>query len=353
MSAYSRANSSEDNIALSLRRFLRLLLLRDKPTRQEIAKSGGFSPASVTISSKWLTEHEFLRKVSERTSNSKRPVERLNLRCLPLSVLAVRLSSLEVASDLLDSTGTILSSQKRDILNATQAQIFKALGEEILVAQARADELGKPMLSIVLSVDGQVSHPDAGMIFNLNGLEDWQPCAPKAIHPIMSGFHPVTHWTQAVCKLHGLARRLQTDDHVAYFDVRPRDLHFAMMHNGVVTQGEIGTSGNFLHQTVQAKGPACFCGRPGCLDALLRAGEATPEMVFGAIQRLIEKERIQHVGIEWKSVPADVEHAIQETLQRSLVMVNDGREIEFQGLSLLGVETTLLHRINALQSMNG
>lgn len=351
---FSSRVSANGGAALSLKRFLRLLLLRDTATRQEIGRLGGYSSAAVTLSSQWLLEHDFLVKSPVRVDGSKRPVEILELRPLTRLLLAIRLGSTGVASDLLDSTGAVLASFRRENPQATQAGIFEALGEELILAQARAEEFGKPLGGIVLSVDGLVSEPTAGIIFRLNGLLDWVPCAPKAMHPAMRGFNPVIHWTQAVCKLYGLARRLKTDSRIAFFDVRTRDVHFAIMHHGVVTLGGIGTSGSFLHQSIQADGPACYCGRPGCLDALLRVGKAPEQLVFGAILRLLEDEGIHHLGLEWHhAAPAGLSEAIGRTTLRSLVQITDGGELERQGLALLGIEAALLEHINALQRPRG
>ncbi len=345
----SSLTSPSSRIAVSLEKFLRLLLLRGTATRLELGRHSGFSSASVTLGSQWLLENDILQKSTVRLASSKRPVEQLALRTLPWSLLAIRLSADGVMSDLLDSTGEVIGSFNREIPDCSQAAIFEAVGEELRVAQARGGELGKPVLGLVLSVDGLVSEPEAGIIFHLNGLPGWVPCAPKAMHPAMVGMRPVIHWTKVVCKLHGLARQLKTDDRIAYFEVLPRDLHFALMHQGVVTRGRLGTSGDFLHQTVQAGGPACFCGRPGCLDALLRAGKASPAMIYGAIQRLLEQKQIQHLGIEWKNAPVSVTNAFRSTSLHSIVSISEGQEIERRGLALLGTEATLLHLIDRLQ----
>ncbi|MDR1281939.1 MAG: ROK family protein [Opitutaceae bacterium] len=341
--------SPSSRTAVSMEKFLRLLLLRGTATRQEIGRHSGFSSASVTLGSQWLLENDILRKSTIRVASSKRPVEQLALRTLPWSLLAMRLSATGVLSDLLDSTGEVIESFDREIPDRSQAAIFAAIGEELRVAQSRGEETGKPVLGLVLSVDGLVSEPEAGIIFHLNGLAGWVPCAPKAMHPAMTGMQPVIHWTRIVCKLHGLARQLGTDDSIAYFEVLPRDLHFATMHRGVVTRGRLGTSGDFLHQTVQASGPACFCGRPGCLDARLRAGKASSAMIYSAIQRLLEQRQIRHVGIEWRDAPASVKEAFRGAPLHTVVSVSEGHETERQGLALLGTEAALLHLVDRLQ----
>src|SRR5690606_9209116 len=134
---------------------------------------------------------------------------------------------------------------------------------------------------------------------SLNGTNHWIPCQPKHIHPTLSTIGVVHQWTTTVCKLYGLAQKRGTDDRVGYFHIRDKQLRIATCYDGIVSLGNLGTSGAFLHRSVSKTGPTCYCGRVGCLDALLRQGEATPLQLGQAIQQFIDNTGIEHVGLEW------------------------------------------------------
>lgn len=349
----SHASSTADLTAFrqpsSLERLLRSLFLRGEATRAEIGRQTGFSLASVTLGSQWLVENDYVEKAAVRRVTSKRPVEMLSLKSLPWLLLCVRVSAQEVSSELVDSTGAVTAEFSRALEEPTQEAIFTALGEEICSAEQQAAESGKPLYSVVLSIDGMISSPAAGVIFSLNAMKQWVACSPKFVHPILAKYPGVAQWTRTVCKLHGLAQELKLDHRIAYFEVHPRDLHFAAMHNGVVTQGGIGTSGAFLHQTVLPDGPACYCGRTGCLDALLRAGQAPLELIYGAIQRFLEFRDIAHLGLEWKESPVTVQSAFCSAALRTVRVVTNGDVMERRGLALLGAEAAILDQISREQ----
>ncbi len=335
---------------LSQDRFLRLLLLQGAATRHELGKQSGFSASSITLRSQWLMERGFLQKSSERLQHSKRPVETLSLRTQPWSTLAVRLTADSLCADTLDSTGNVESSFSQPLHGNRPAAIFTEFGKAYLIAKERGEQLGRPIRGIALSVDGVISEPRAGMIFQINKLKDWVPCQPKFMHPAIPNTLFLSQWTASTCKLHGLARQLKTDNRIAYFHIDQTDLHLATIHEGIVTLGSHGTSGYFLHQTLQPDGPPCYCGRSGCLDASLRAGKATPAMIYGAIQRLLEQSKIEHLGLEWPGCPENIQEAFRASVPRSVVMIQSGTELERSGLALLATETALLRETEALQS---
>lgn len=336
--------------ALSLERFVRLLLLHGQVTRMQIGEQSGFSPASVTQKSKWLSRHNFISKVAERKEHSKRPVETLFLAVQPWVALAVRVCAQEVSAVVTDSTSAVLASFSQAIERPCQRTVFTALGEMVVRGQEWAQQAGRELAGVTLAVDGVVSDSVAGMVHSLNGVGDWMPCAPKFMHPQLFGLPLIVHWTQIVCKLHGLARQLGTDDHVAYVEVHERDLHLALMQDGVIRLGRMGTSGHFLHQSVQKSGGHCYCGRTGCLDALLRAGKATDAMLFAAIDAQVGKFGIRHLGLESLRPQRRGGRPYANAALQTLVLAEDGGRMVREGVALLAAEAVLLRQMHDLQN---
>lgn len=338
---------------LSLERFLRLLLLHESATRMELGKQSGFSAASITLRSQWLLEHGFLEKLSERRLHSKRPVETLSLKRQPWSTAALRVGAERLHVDLLDSQGHSLWSAERRITKGArevQSEIFRGFRELTAAAQEQGAALELPLTGTTFSVDGIISGSvGPGTIFRLNGMDNWIPCQPRFIEPILEQVSLINQWAACVCKVYGLARELKTDHRVGYFQIGKHDLHLATVSEGSVSLGNLGTSGVFLHQSVQLTGPDCYCGRQGCLDALLRAGKATAEQIFGAIQRLLEMLQITHVGIEWQDGPTNLEEAFACNPRCTLVPISDPVLLEQRGLALLSTEAALLRDVETLQ----
>jgi len=340
---------------LSQDRFLRLLLLQKATTRTKLAEQGGFSAASTTLRSQWLFENGFLEKLAERQLHSKRPVETLSLRRLSWSVAALRLSAKRLTADLLDSTGNVIWSEAATFSGkrlTVQAEVFQAFREKLEEARRQGEVLRLPLKGMALSIDGVISGSvGPGMIFGLNGIDNWIPCQPRFIDPIFQQITVLNQWTTSVCKLYGLVSDLKIDNRVAYFQVTRKDLHLATIYDGAITLGNLGTSGAFLHQSVQPEGPACYCGRQGCLDALLRSGKATHDQIYGAIQRLLEILGIEYAGIEWTEGASYFPSAFtKKTSQTSIIPVTAPDDLERRGIAFLSVEAALLREVNELQS---
>lgn len=337
--------------SLSLERFLRLLLLRGVATRRELGRQSGFSAASITLRSQWLMEHGFLEKYAERRPHSKRPVETLTLRNQPWAVVAIRIDHSLIEADLLDSSGTAIGTSRHPVSGDIQTGVFKGLTHVLRTAQQQGKKHGLPIRGAALSVDGIIpAGSSSGMIFALNDQSDWVPCQPKYIHSELMRIGAVNQWTSTVCKLHGLAQKIQNDHRVAYFQVKQNELHLATTHDGTITLGSQGTGGAFLHRSINPGGPACYCGRTGCLDASLRAGKATPAHLYGAIQGLVESARIEHIGLEWQDCPPEILEAFDSSQLRSFTIITDATALEQKGLALLATESILLHEINTLQA---
>ncbi|MDQ8194791.1 hypothetical protein QEH59_10165 [Coraliomargarita sp. SDUM461004] len=342
------AETSKARNSLSLERFVRLVLLNKEVTRSKIAEQTGFSPASITQKSKWLDKHGLIRKVTVRKKHSKRPVEALSLSCLPWVTLAVHIRASDVTVQVINSTSEQLALFHQKVSRPTQRSVFTAIGKSVTKAQGWIQSKDQRLTGIGLEVDGIVSDNNAALIYSLNGIDEWLPCSPKFMHPQLIDITVIGQWTQVASKLHGLAKQLGTDNNIAYVERYKRDLHLAVMHNGIIKLGRMGTSGPFLHQSVRKSGGQCYCGNTSCLDALLRAGKASDEMLFTALDAQIHKHGIKNLGLE--RIHKQSHFTYENKQLTTLVFPKDGEQLNRDGSALLVTEAMLLNHMHDLNS---
>jgi predicted NBD/HSP70 family sugar kinase len=252
---------------------LALIGSRGPIARIEIARELALSPATVTVLTRDLLQDGLVREVDQAPSNGGRPAILLGLvadaaQALGAKIAADRLTVVRASLD-----GEILASHDEPF-DASAPDALPRLADRLatIIAQgggARLLGVGLGVPGIVDSQRGIVEAPILG----------WRsvPLGPALQErlgvPILVD-NDVN--TLAVAeRLYGRGRGL---DHVLTVTIG-RGVGLGIVVGGDLYRGARGGAGEFGHVTMVDDGPACECGKHGCLEALV----ADPALVSEAI----------------------------------------------------------------------
>jgi len=324
------------------RRIFRHLLQRKESCRQFLSNEIVLSAASATNYTRWLAENGYLSSRSVKGRSSKRPVEWVRLSPARTLSIGLAISSRSVRAEIVDGCGGPLWSTEKPLHERRQVEVMEAINQVVQDCLEQAEERGQSCRSVGLSVSGTVGY---GIVFSLDGVDDWRPCTPTDLLPAFKRLPKATVWTRIQCKLEGFAQSREVPRSLGYFEWDGGRLRMATMKNGVVIDGRNGTVSARLHQQVEKNGPLCYCGSRGCFVALLEKGEARCAHVRHVLGYLTGEDAIEAAAVEWraegeplKAFPGDV---------TELVAVDDPPQMAWAGLRLLCAEEALLQAVRA------
>lgn len=332
--------------------YLRLLLTETSLTRRRLVQDLGLSPASITHHTRWLLENGICQSEVTRMAGVKRPVELLSLNPQSIHALTLDLSISRVQGTLVNSLGTPLLSLEEPLAEPSHREVFRAISQVVQEAELMARAQGKKIDLIGMSIPGQIDRSLIGTVFHFDDIPDWDPCSPSQILPALKN-HSVRIWTRIHCKLQGAAKQRKLLDRFAYVEFRHRRFHFATLQKGKIRFGALGTSGPLLHQTVARSGPPCYCGREGCLAALLKEGIAGNDAIAQAFLRFFETVSTDHILLDWEG---DTDWMVKNLKNGGLQTVDvetDPEQATREGLAFLAAEAALQERIDKISKSQG
>lgn len=257
---------------------LGLIGRRGPIARAEIARELALSPATVTAVTRELVDRGIVRVVDQVPSDGGRPALRLALVPDAGHVLGVKLGPGHLAGVIVDLEGEVVSAF---------AEPFAAGGTDVVsriaaILRAKVAErapTAPPLLGIGLGVPGLVHDDDAGTIdapsLGWDGLPLGSALRSRLGLPVL-----VENDVNTLAIAERLYGRGHTVENFLTVTIG------AGVGLGIVARGELyrgarGGAGELGHVIVRPDGPPCYCGRRGCLEAVI--GE--PALVRTAIER--------------------------------------------------------------------
>ena len=331
--AYSKSNQFHG-------RLLDKMLLHGQVTRRQIGEGFGISKVAASRHVDWMKEHGLTQSLTVRLPKIRRPVELLQVNDSLATAMAVRLSSHQIAVDIVGTSGKVLQSRRLPVENATQIDVLGAMRELTAWAKHQVAILHRRLDLVGLAVNGFLE-PTSGMIFKVTDVLDWEPCHLGNVIEELSGI-PCFPWTSVSCRLRGLSQRIGLDHRVGYISHVDHGLAVASLENGSIRMGRFGTSGGQVHHRVSESAARCICGRRGCLYDHLRAGDATAAMILDVLPRITTAINADVLGLEWPFGAADTAAVCPRLGARRLHRIQDGPALEQAGLHLACARAMLL-----------
>lgn len=322
---------------------LRSMLLHGEITRRELGDTVLLSGGAITQHTRWLKQRRLVRGTRHRVDTSFRPVERLSIDGGRGRCLAIAVSQGVVHGDLLGCDGRVLRSWSRRVEPFTQVALFAAIDG---IGRDACESESASIDAAALMVSGHVT-PGRGLVFDINGIEGaFEPSQPGQILPAFESIGSFSVWTDAACKARGYAGRLKRRDGVAYFEKQGSVFRLGNIEHGRVHYGEQGTASSLFHRNVASRGPACICGRSGCLTGLMRQPTRDRERIAAGIAAVFREIDARYIGLEWDE-QSDWLPVLLEEQGVAAEPVTDGAELARSGLQALAAESALTRRLLA------
>lgn len=234
--------------------------------RVTIARRLGLSPAAVTSIANELEGLRLIRQVAQAPSAGGRPAELLALNSEAAGVIGIKLADDHLAGVFSDLNGAVLAS---DTVALTQHGVERVSGriDELIRVLRTAGPPGRRLLGIGIGMPGVVDGRRGVCVDSpILGWHD-VPLADQLSErfglPVLID-NDVN--TLAVAEsLYGAGRNVP--DFVTV--TLGRGVGLGVVVGGELHRGRLGGAGEFGHLPVMPDGPACECGRRGCLEALV------------------------------------------------------------------------------------
>jgi predicted NBD/HSP70 family sugar kinase len=255
---------------------LRLIGSAGPIARTDIARRLGLSPATVTAVTRELVDHGLVRVAERAPSRGGRPALLLELVGGAATAFGVKVAPDHLVGVRVDLEAEILDLHEVPF-DAEAADAVEELGR-ILAGWLDGGDGRPPLLGVGLGVPGVFDSRSGTLESPLLG---WRGVPLPALLRERLGvavFVDNDVNTLAVAeRLYGRGR------HVEHFVTVTlgRGVGLGIVTGGDIYRGHRGGAGEFGHVTVVEGGPACSCGKRGCLEALV----ADPALVAEARRR--------------------------------------------------------------------
>lgn len=261
---------------------LRLIGSEGRIARMDIARRLGLSPATVTTVTRELVEQGLVRVAERAPSNGGRPALLLELVGGAATAFGVKVAPDHLVGVLVDLEATILDRYEVPF-EAEAPDAVEHLAQ--VLAAWRDESAGKPpLLGVGLGVPGVFDASSGTLESPLLG---WRGVALRALLRERLGlpvFVDNDVNTLAVAeRLYGRGREVEHFITVTL----GRGVGLGIIAGGDIYRGHRGGAGEFGHVTVVEDGPACPCGKRGCLEAVV----ADPALVAEARRRRVISAR--------------------------------------------------------------
>ncbi|MBS7530335.1 ROK family transcriptional regulator [Hazenella sp. IB182353] len=276
---------------------LNMIRLHGPISRAEIAKITKLTPPTVTnIVNELLDDHLVVESDLGTSTGGRKPIMlEVNNRHFSVIGIYIRERGIDVAVANLD--GTINHKLELEISeHPTKEEFLKELTNAVSLAleKSKADE--KPTLGVGIGIQGQVNP--------LKGEAKWVPNLKLENIPIKthleSRFHipiEVDHDVRAIALAENWFGQGRDLNNFICVKVGTR-IGAGIMLNQELYYGAHYSAGEIEHTPIDLDGPACSCGKRGCLAAFVGA----PGIVRRAKQALADGESsILHQSVQKQS----------------------------------------------------
>ncbi|MFI9046686.1 ROK family protein [Streptomyces sp. NPDC053427] len=248
-------------------------------SRLELAAATGLTPQAVSKITARLRDDGLAGEAGRRASTGGKP--RTVLRLVPGArhAIGLHLDRDELTAVLADLAGEPVAVHRAPLaFEAGAEQVLTAA--ERAVAALRAAAGGPPVLGAGIACPGPLDHA-AGVLHRVTGAPRWDGFPLRDALAERLGLPVVLDKDTNAAAL-GLAQGIpEGAGSFAYLHLGT-GLGAGLVLGGGLYRGARTGAGEFGHQVVQLDGPACGCGKRGCVEALCLAAVARGDLAEAA-----------------------------------------------------------------------
>jgi predicted NBD/HSP70 family sugar kinase len=243
-------------------------------SRADIAASTGLNKATVSSLVGELIERRLLRETGMTERRIGRPATMIVLDGAPYAAIGLDVTTDHLTAVAVDLGGEQLLAWRRSFTGrgAPAGRSLAAIAALAKRALARMHDQGRQVLGLTVGVGGLVD--PAGVVRLATGL-DWRDVALRdsLVRALGQPAYPVTvdnGANLAALAEHRYGPYAGTPD-LAYL-TSETGVGAGIVAGGRLLRGAGGYAGEIGHLMVAPDGPACGCGRRGCLEAVASIG---------------------------------------------------------------------------------
>lgn len=233
--------------------------------RADIARRTGLSPATVTAISAKLIEQELVLEKSSGDSSGGRPPILLVINPKGGFVVGIKLTETNAVCALTDLEATVIAKSSMPLSGHEPAQVVENLAGMVLSFIRESRIAKKQLLGIGIGLAGIVDAEEGILrqspIYGWNNVPLRSMLQDKLRIPVYIENDVNTLTLTERWFGHG-----QGVDNFLTVTVG-RGVGMGIVTNGQFYRGQTGGAGEFGHVTIDPAGPACDCGKRGCLEA--------------------------------------------------------------------------------------
>jgi predicted NBD/HSP70 family sugar kinase len=271
-----RSGGSGDLRQGNLTQILRYVRDHGASSRHDIARGCGLGISTMTDLIGDLRARRIVKELDPiRRPGAGRPTRPIDFDGEPWCVLGVRvdLDGFQFAASTLGGRELWHDSVSADLRRATSDAGFAALDTQ-LRSQLTRLPADKQLIAVEIGVPGYVAEDRATV--GLSESPDWQnfPLSAKVTATLndlgIERVHVGITNDSQLAALHAVRTELRLrPDAIAAYLGGLRGVGSGLVISGEIFRGAGGGAGDFGHLNVDPSGPACYCGRNGCLQSLI------------------------------------------------------------------------------------
>lgn len=264
----ARLRSGSSTLIRDLNRTAILSLIGERGpiARADIARELGLSPATVTGVTRDLLRTGLVRVVEQAPSAVGRPRLLLGLVGEAAYALGVKIAVDHLAAVRVNLDGEVLDAVERP-LDGTGPDAVRRIADALDDLASAARPRARRLLGVGLGVPGIVDARGGGIVES--PVLGWERLAlgrelkQRLGVPIL-----VDNDVNTLAVAERLYGRGRTVEHFVTVTIG-RGVGLGIVVGGELYRGALGGAGEFGHVQVADDGPACTCGRTGCLEAFV------------------------------------------------------------------------------------
>lgn len=290
--------TGDGQLIRDMNRSLVLNLVRDSGaiSRADLSRVSGLSPSTVTaitealLADGYLLEEGPTQPARGRSRAIGRPPILLRVDAAAGQVVGIKVSATNLTAIVTDLAATPLAFVELPRTPASTPEAVATLFASAVDAVCSKAGVGvRSLLGVGVGLPGVVA-PSSGRV-RMSPLKEW--ASFDLVEILGDRLQLPVHLDNDVNtltiaeQLFGAGRGLQ---HFLVVTIG-RGIGMGAVVNGSIYRGATGSAGELGHITVAPDGPACWCGRRGCLEAMA-AEPALVHAVLAATGRLLQPEEI-------------------------------------------------------------
>lgn len=280
----------------------------DGLSRVELAERTGLTPQTVSNIVRRLLRDELVTESGRVPSAGGKPRTNVRLNAPAYYAVGIHLDPDVTSCVVVDLSGQVIRRSHRQGSSIDEpARTVRSLATQIRRLTARADIPAERVLGLGVACPGPIDR-ERGMVVEPPNLPRWHE-VPLVTELREATGLPVLLDNDATAAATGerwVGGTSHTGDCVfLYFGA---GIGCGLVLGGQVYRGAMGNAGEFGHMTIDSRGPECFCGNRGCLEA-----SVSPQALVAEAGRLSSR---RSTSLELTGDPArvadDYDHLCQQ-----------------------------------------